>query len=430
MKLNTLTHRGTGNFCNHLTEPLIQVKRVYDALIVGAGPAGNIAALELSKRGFSVAVLDYRERIGDKLCTGVLGMECADRFPIKPELIYRRASTAAIYSPEGRMFKVERPETQALIVDRVSYVSSIATAASHSGAEYWLGWRVSDVSRSSSDVSITAHRGGATDTLRGRILLVASGFGSSLTQSVCLTNGTGRERLVGVQSEVETGNVTETQVYVGDRVAPGSFGWLVPTSESRGLLGLMSRQNSSGHFERLCDRLIREGQVMRALSPPRRWGIPVRPLSRTYAERVLVLGDAAGFAKPTTGGGIYYAMLSGAIGAETAADALESNSFSADTLRPYEDRWKDEFGGELRVGYYARMLFESMTDARLERLMEVFLSDDIQRELIRSPVFSFDRHSGIILRTIGHRQMIGLIRSAGPSVLPFLAKLTRASVSA
>ena len=55
---------------------------MYDVLIVGAGPAGNIAALELAGRGFSVAVLDYRERVGDKLCTGVIGVECAERFPV------------------------------------------------------------------------------------------------------------------------------------------------------------------------------------------------------------------------------------------------------------------------------------------------------------------------------------------------------------
>lgn len=406
------------------------MKLVYDALIVGAGPAGNIAALELAKRGFHVAVLDYRERIGDKLCTGVIGAECADRFPIAPEFVYRVANAATIHSPRGSMFRVVRPDTQALIVDRVSYVNSIATAASHSGAEYWLGWRVSDVSRSLTDVQVTAHRDGASFTLRGRMLLVASGFGSSLTESVCPTKGAGRERLVGAQVEVAIRGVAETEVYVGNDVAPGSFGWLVPTGESRGLVGTMTRQNLPGCLERLLDRLIREGKVQTVESVPRRWGIPIRPLSRTYAERILVLGDAAGFAKPTTGGGIYYAMLSGAIGAEAAADALESNDFAADSLRPYEDRWKDEFGGELRVGYYARMLFESMTDARLERLMEVFLSEDMQKELIRSPVFSFDRHSGIILRTIGHRQMVGLIRSAGPSVFPLLARLARASVSA
>ena len=407
-----------------------KVKLVYDALIVGAGPAGNIAALELAGRGFSVAVLDYRERVGDKLCTGVIGVECAERFPVPPELIYGRANSATIYSPGGRGFRVERPDTQALIVDRVGYVESMAADAARRGAEYHLGWRVADVSRSGEEVSLTARRGDSVERLRGRVLLIASGFGSALADAVCPADGRRRESLVGAQVEVATNGVTETQIYVGDDVAPGSFGWLVPTGESRGLLGMMSRRRASGCLERLLDSLIRDGTALRAESSARRWGIPIRPLSRTYGERALILGDAAGFAKPTTGGGIYYAMLSGAIAAETAADALESNSFSADALRPYEERWQGEFGGELRVGYYARMLFESMTDARLERLMETFLSEDMQKELIRSPVFSFDRHSDVILRTIGHRRMVGLIRSAGPSVLPFLARLARSSVSA
>ena len=402
---------------------------MYDAVIVGAGPAGNTAALELSRLGFSVVVLDYRERVGDKLCTGVIGMECSDRFPVPPELIYRRTNTASIYSPSGRMYRVERPDTQALIVDRVGYVNSMAAAAARNGAEYRLGWRVGDVFRSPKDISVTAHRNGASEMLRGRILIIASGFGSSLAETVCPTNGNGRPRLVGAQVEVVAQNVTETEVYVGDGVASGSFGWLVPTNGSRGLLGLMSQENSSGCLERLCDRLVNEGKALRMESSPRRWGIPIRPLSRTYAERSLVLGDAAGFAKPTTGGGIYYAMLSGKFAAETAAEALASDTFSDDALSAYEERWKAEFGSELRIGYYARMLFESLTDARLEKLMEVFLSEEMQKELIRSPIFSFDRHSGIIMKTVGHRRMLDLIRSAGPSVLPFLARLAKSSAS-
>ncbi len=402
---------------------------MYDAVIVGAGPAGNTAALELSRLGFSVVVLDYRERIGDKLCTGVIGMECYDRFPVPPELIYRRTNTASIYSPSGRMYRVERPDTQALIVDRVGYVNSMAAAAARNGAEYRLGWRVGDTFRSPDNIRITAHRNRTSEMLHGRILIIASGFGSSLVETVCPTNGSGRPRLVGVQVEVVTRNVTETEVYVGDGVAPGSFGWLVPTTGSRGLLGLMSQEKSLGCLERLHDRLVNEGKVLRMESSPRRWGIPIKPLSKTYAERALILGDAAGFAKPTTGGGIYYAMLSGKIAAETAAEALSSNTFSDDELRAYEERWKAEFGSELRIGYYARMLFESLTDTRLESLMDAFLSEDMQKELIRSPIFSFDRHSGIIMKTVGHRRMLNLIRSAGPSVLPFLARLAKPSAS-
>ncbi len=402
----------------------IRMNRVYDALIVGAGPAGNIAALDLAKRGFSVAVLDYRERIGDKLCTGVIGKECADSFPVQPELIYRRAKSAAIYSPSGRLFRVERADTQALIVDRVGYVNSIASEAIRHGAEYRLGWRVADMTVSRADARLTAHRNGSSDSLSGRMILIASGFGSSLANYVCPTQRGARDRLVGSQMEVLVSGVSETEVYVGDGIAPGSFGWLTPTAEARGLLGIMSSAKSPGFLERLRDKLMSEGKILDAASPIRRWGIPVRPLSKTYAERALILGDAAGFAKPTTGGGIYYAMLSGAIGAEIAADSLRTNDFSEDTLRAYQDRWKAEFGSELKIGYYARMLFESMSDARMERLMEVFLSPDVQRELIKSSVFSFDRHSGIILKTVGHKRMIGLIRSAGPAALPFLGRLS------
>ena len=403
---------------------------VYDALIVGAGPAGNIAALDLAKRGFSVAVLDYRERIGDKLCTGVIGKECADSFPVQPELIYRQANSATIYSPGGRAFRVERPDTQALIVDRVGYVNSIASEAIRNGAEYRLGWRVTDISVSQTGARLTASQNGSSDRLRGRIVMIASGFGSPLANSVCPARRDASGRLVGSQMEVFVSGVSETEVYVGDSVAPGSFGWLVPTVESRGLLGIMSNAKSPGLLERLRDKLTREGKILGAASPIRRWGIPTRPLSKTYAERTLALGDAAGFAKPTTGGGIYYAMLSGSIAADVATDALKSNDFSEDAMRAYEDRWKTEFGSELKIGYYARMLFESMTDARMERLMEVFLSPDLQRELIKSSVFSFDRHSGIILKTVEHRRMINLIRSAGPSVVPFLARLARSSIFA
>ena len=402
---------------------------MYDAVIVGAGPAGNTAALELSRLGFSVVVLDYRERIGDKLCTGVIGMECADQFPVPPELIYRRTNTATIHAPSGRKYRVERPDTQALIVDRIGYVNSIAAEAARNGAEYRMGWRIGEVSPSTTEVCVTARQREATEVLRARIVMIASGFGSPLTGLACGDNGDGRPRLIGSQVEVLTRDVSETEVYVGDGIAPGSFGWLVPTSDCRGLLGLMSQDNSSGHLEQLCDRLVREGKVKRKESAPRRWGIPITPLSRTYAERALVLGDAAGFAKPTTGGGIYYAMLSGKIAAEVAADALTAGSFSEDALGVYEERWKAEFGSELRIGYYARMLFESLTDARLERLMDIFLSEEMQDELIRSPIFSFDRHSEIIMKTVKHRRMLDLIRSAGPSVLPFLARLAKSSAS-
>ena len=118
---------------------------MYDVLIVGAGPAGSAAALELAASGVRVAVLDYRQRIGDKLCTGIIGSECAALFPPSDDLVYREVNSAVVNSPAGRAYRVVRPRPLALIVDRVAYVRAIAAAAAESGADFALGYRASAV---------------------------------------------------------------------------------------------------------------------------------------------------------------------------------------------------------------------------------------------------------------------------------------------
>ena len=70
-----------------------------DVIVVGAGPAGNNAALTLAKKGYGVTVIDSRENIGDKLCTGLVGEECFRRYPIDPSLVYRESNSARVVAP-------------------------------------------------------------------------------------------------------------------------------------------------------------------------------------------------------------------------------------------------------------------------------------------------------------------------------------------
>ena len=110
-----------------------------DVIVVGAGPAGNNAALGLASEGYSVTVIDSRYDIGDKLCTGLIGRECAKRFPIDPSLVYREPNSARLVAPgaESLFFETARP--QACVVDRVAYVASFAKRARAAGASYLLG---------------------------------------------------------------------------------------------------------------------------------------------------------------------------------------------------------------------------------------------------------------------------------------------------
>ena len=401
---------------------------MYDAIIVGAGPAGNVAALRLSSKGHRVAVLDWRFDIGDKLCTGIVGTECGEAFPIPSELIYRQANSATFISPNGREFGVVSRRDQALVVDRVAYINEIAETAMNAGASYHLGHRVSGIEIDDTSVRVRVRASNNSTTFSAKLLILSSGFGSPLIRMAGLREGKDGDFMMGAQTEVEIGNVSDTEVYVGDQIAPEAFGWIVPLDEFRAHVGLMSHHPLNGHLDSFQSRLKERGKILDDISAPRRWGIPLKPIPRTYADRTLVTGDAAGFAKPTTGGGIYYAMLSGQMAAAAAIKAFECGDFSAAQLKGYEDDWKKVFGHELKVGYYARLLFESMNDTQLDRMMEMFLSPEVQQDTVLSSDFSFDWHGKTILKTVRHQELGPLITSFGAVVAPFFKRLIRSSI--
>ena len=397
-----------------------------EVIVIGAGPAGNIAAYRLASLGHSVLVLDWRQDIGDKLCTGIIGTECADRFPPQEAHVYLRANTATVVSPRGNRYRVVRDEPQAYVIDRVAYVDEMARQAMAAGAEYELGVRVSNVEITDGGVSVVGCAGPLKSRYPARMVIVASGFGSPLLEMVGLGNGESNPFMIGAQAEVATEGLEDTEVYLGRDIAPGSFGWLVPASESRALIGVVSRQRLNGHLGRFISGLQAEGRIGEVIKEPKKWGLPLKPISRTYGDRTLVVGDAAGLAKPTTGGGIYYGLVSGQIAAETAHAALVDGKLSSRGLSTYEKRWKSVFGRELRIGYYARMLYEALGDRQVERMLKETMSSEAQDELMAPDGFSFDWHSRAIMKGIRLRGVGGVIRSFGPLVNPFLSRLAAA----
>lgn len=397
---------------------------MYDAIVIGAGPAGNITALRLASHGHAVAVLDWRHDIGDKLCTGIIGAECADHFPPSESQVYRAASAATLVSPEGRRYRIARSQPEAFIVDRESYVSSMAERAMDAGAEFRLGARVTRVDVGPSDVAVTVtSEGGQTYCIRARVVVVASGFGSPVLDMVGLGKGRGRNFMASAQAQVRVNGLEDTEVYLGDRISPGSFGWLVPLSDSMALAGIMSQQKLNGHMDGFLQHLQNTGKVRSVIQQPKRWGIPLRPIARTFGDRVLAVGDAAGFAKPTTGGGIYYALRSGELAAEAAHRGLSNGDLSARALRVYQTRWRSLFGRELTIGYYARRLYEALGDGQIERLLDASAASGLQDELVQSREFAFDWHSRLILKALHPTYLGSVIRSFGPVVRPFLSRL-------
>jgi geranylgeranyl reductase family protein len=396
---------------------------LHDVIVIGAGPAGNMTALKLAELGHRVLVLDWRENLGDKLCTGIIGNECAGYFPPDESHEYHEARSATIVSPMGRRLRVEKGSPQALIVDRVAYVGSVADRAKEAGAEFILGARVTAAQVSADGVTVRTEASGTSRSHRGKMAVVAGGFSSPLVRMMGLGSEGPQEFMIGSQAEVEALDLCETEVYLGNEISPKSFAWLVPVSEGRALVGLVSRERLNGHTDSFLESLRRQSKVGKRVKGPRSWGIPLKPLSRTYGDRVLVTGDAAGLVKPTTGGGIYYSFISGDAAAQTADEAIKADDFSSRRLRGYEKRWKSVFGNELQVGYHARAFYESLSDDQIERIFGEFMNEGALDDVLSSDDFSFDWHGKAILKVLRHSSLLQVIKSLGPAAVPFLARV-------
>jgi flavin-dependent dehydrogenase len=234
----------------------------------------------------------------------------------------------------------------------------------------------------------------------GKTTVIANGFGSNLPKKL----GLGRfgDLVVGAQAEVGTNGVNEIEIYLDQEVAPGFFAWLVPTARDRALVGLFSRRAPGLYMKKLLYSLFIQGKVSSPEAQIIYGGIPLRPLPRTYRERVLVVGDAAGQVKPTSGGGIYFGLLCAEMAADILHRALSEGNFSGRLFASYQKSWDQCIGRELRLGYRARRLYERLTNHRIDQMFDIIASSGILESLLKSPNLSFDWHGDIIVSGLKH----------------------------
>ena len=105
----------------------------------------------------------------------------------------------------------------------------------------------------------------------------------------------------------------------------------------------------SGRAAVLVTFLQAQGRIASVEIEPCYRGIPIKPLPRTYGDRLVVVGDAAGQVKPTTCGGIYYGLLCADIATNNLHRALKRDDLSAKSLANYERGWKRKLGRELAL---------------------------------------------------------------------------------
>ena len=381
----------------------------YDVIIVGAGPAGSHAAYKLTSLGHDVAVFEEKSVPGlDVCCTGIISTECFQSLDLGTDVILTQANSVKFFSPSGRCLRLQTEKVQAYVVNRLLLDKALASKAQSQGAQYFFSSPVIDIIPGKDSIQAETLCSGARKVFSARAVILASGFRPKLPRKLGL--GKIKNFLVGAQTEIEAKNVDEPEVYFGQEIAPGSFAWLVPTSANKAYVGLLATSQAKLHLQKFLNNLFSQGRITSREVEIRQKAIPVGTLARSYGDRVLVIGDAAGQVKPTTGGGIYFGHLGAKIAAEVLDEALSSDNLTADQLGRYQKQWKAKMGKELSRGYWARWAYAKLSDRQIEGIFNMLDSSDMAEALLNSRNFSFDWHSRLILAGLRHSSAYPLLR--------------------
>ncbi len=353
---------------------------MFDVIVIGGGPSGATAANDLAQAGCSVAFLDRAGRI--KPCGGAIPPRLIADFSIPESQLVAHIQTARMVSPTGRAVDIPIENGFVGMVDREHFDEFLRARAVSNGAARLTGTYVR-IERDAAGTHVVYRDKARGEEMRATTKLVIGADGAR--SNVAKTEVPGGDRIpyviayheiIKAPSANALYDPMRCDVIYDGRISPDFYGWVFPHGDQcsvgmgTGIDGidlktatadLRAASGLSG-----CETLRREGAP-----------IPLRPMDRWDNGRDVVLaGDAAGVVAPSSGEGIYYAMVGGRVAA-TAAQAVLATG-RASKLRLARKLFMKEHGTVFKVlrsmqdAYYK-------SDERRERFVSLCHDVDVQK---------------------------------------------------
>ena len=372
-----------------------------DVAIVGGGPGGLAAARGLAASGWSVTVFEEHQHVGTPVhCTGVLAEDVISSLNLPSEAVLNPLATVRFVAPAGHSFDYTTAETEAVVIDRAVFDASLGARAELAGATVARGRRVISIDISGAGARVTFADG---ESIAARSVILACGANYTFQKRLGL--GMPSTFLQSAQLELPADQPGDVEIHFGSEIAPKGFAWAVPVRRASGTfarIGVMADSDPAEYFSRMLARVRDRWSVaLPDSAAPRRRMLPLGSVRRTYSDRVLAVGDAAGLVKPTTGGGIYYSVVSGEIAAEVLGSRLAVDDLSAGAMREYEHKWRARFQPEFTAQLALRFVAQRMRDDDIDALFSLAITDGIL-PLVRQKA-RFNRHRDFILALLRHQ---------------------------
>ncbi|ADN35555.1 geranylgeranyl reductase [Methanolacinia petrolearia DSM 11571] len=348
---------------------------IYDVIVAGGGPAGSMAAKCCAKAGLNTLLVEEHAAVGTPVqCAGLLSTNAFFECEVSDRSVIQTVSGARVVSGLSCEFSFDAGEIKAYVVDRSAFDREMLEAAANAGAEIMLKTSVNGAIADNSGCTVSTTGVSGKQNFRSKMIVAADGPRSNFSRFF------GMKRapvfLSGIQADVpyeSDGRLVELHPYA----SPGFFGWVIPAGKGRARVGLCAEKDTNELFT----------QFIKQFGPTNvhqvTGTIPIGIMPRTYGNRTLFCGDAAGFAKPTSGGGVYTGVRSARHAADTIAGCIESGDFGDRALSRYESLWKADFGRELAFGVKLFKMRKGLTPEIIDDLCRVMNEKGMAEDIIR-----------------------------------------------
>jgi geranylgeranyl reductase family protein len=356
---------------------------MYDAVVAGGSISGLLAAREISKKGHSVLVLEEGFEVGSpEHCGGLVSKNALKELGIEPsqKTFDSEIECAKIFSPEGKEITINSKKQQIIVINRRELDKQAARQAKDSGAEISVKTSFQEkinngVKTSNGDIECKFFV-----DCRGVSRLV-----SKDRDGILLT----------AQYEVYADWIKKGQVevYFDQEKYPEFFAWVIPSGEGVGKIGVSGKGINTAY--RIDEFLKSKGDF----STIRKIFAPIwikGPIKNFIENNTVIVGDAAGQAKPTTAGGIFSCGMAGIMAGKAISEALETGNSSS--LMNYEKQWKEKFGKEFEKQNLARKILVRLDNDTINKLFNS-ITPEIEEDISNKEDFDF--HTSSILRLLG-----------------------------
>ena len=355
----------------------------YDVVIAGGSVAGLLCAREIASNRFSVLVIEEDYEIGTpEHCGGLVSIAGLEELGIIPfkKTFDHMMEYAEIKSPNGKSFTINSKKQKVVEISRRELDKQIAFQAQKNGTEI-------KVRTSFQEVTNTGIRTNE-ENIDCKIFVDARGVSSLIHK-----DRTGI--LSSAQYEIYANWIKKGKVEVifDQEKYPGFFAWVIPSNEGKGKVGVAGKGiNVSDTLNEILKEKGDFSTIRKIFAPIWIKG----PIEKFVDGKTVIVGDAAGQAKPTTAGGIYTSGMGGVYAGQAISKFLQTNKIS--DLQEYQKKWTDRFGKEFEKQLVARKVLERINNQTINKLFES-ITPEITKEI--SEKEDFDFHTSSIIKLLG-----------------------------